>query len=164
MKENEREDFELPPILKEMKGENPFGVPHNYFKGLPDEVLDQIRQEKQPHASNSWITNLSKSLIAIFQPRAILAFASIGIVIAGMFWWAQSSSSSDTLFAAEDFDQQELATYILDHLDEFNESDFYTNEAASLDPMEETFDEQDLDPLLDELIDDFDTESLEDLL
>ncbi len=163
MKEIEREEFELPPILKERKDENPFVIPHNYFKGLPDEILERVKEESS-HDSISWTAKLSSGLFTLLQPRVVLAFASIAIVVAGMFWWAQSSMTSDELLATADFDQEELATYIFDHLDEFNESDFYTDEAAALDPMEESFDEQNVDPLLDELIDDFDMESLKDLL
>ncbi len=39
------EDENLPDVLRGMKASNPFKIPHNYFRELPDQIMSRISRE-----------------------------------------------------------------------------------------------------------------------
>ena len=163
MDKNKNEGAELPKFLEKLKEENPFIVPHNYFRELPDEILGQIKKEEMAASAKlSWSARLKTYLQLLLLPRPVLAIVTVALLIGGLFWWSQNQP--ETLLATADFDQEEILSYIQQNLDEFNESDFYTDDAAAADLLQESFDDDDLIPLLEELIDEVDVETLEDIL
>ncbi len=58
----------------------------------------------------------------------------------------------------------EIAEYVRHHIDDFEESDFYINDPESLDILGDTFQSGDIDPILKDLMDQVDIETLQRIL
>ncbi len=163
---------ELSPFLWEQKGRpEGFEVPKDYFKSLPDEVLQKVNAGQQTviEPKEHWWDNLMEYLQSLFQPKYALAFASVAILlIAGMVYMKKDDMQSPTPQLAEVILDQVpddvLQDYISNNIDEFDES-LLEEELTenSGEPLPE-FEINDPDELMDELIDDLDISELEDLL
>lgn len=156
--------------LAEIKAQ-PFTVPENYFQSLPDLVLDQIKAEaevaavvNEPVTSSapqiSWLDELINSVAVFFQPRYALRLASVAVlVIAGYFFMKNTTDPNDTLAQAE---VNPLEMYGLS-LDDLNDDDLAM--LLSDDPLSDTEQQRldEIEPLLDELLNDLDDIGDEDL-
>ncbi len=161
MKEDNHK-IKLPDEVENRKGENPFIVPHNYFKNLPDEILGRIHsEEEEVPKSVSWIQQWIEAISTRIFPRPVMALAIV-LLVAIMVWWPRQKD--EQILALQHLEQEEIAAYIEANIDEFNEMDFYTDEAANADPMEESLQEDNLAPLVDDLLEDVDIETLENIL
>ena len=163
MKHKDQKDPILPEALHKLKEENPFVIPHNYFKTLPDEVMQKIRDEE---ATSKSLTHGWKSyLTSLLSPRPAWALAAVLVVMGVWIWWSQDAPSDTPAFVIQqDLTEEEVLAYVTDHIDEFEEMDFYSEEAAQQDLFNEYFNEEELDPVLDELIEEVDVEMLEKML
>jgi len=87
----------LSPFLSEIKKEDSFKVPQNYFKSLPDKVLDQVRVvTKAPEHSPtqpSWIDRLIENIAVLFQPRYAVGFATATILVVASVYFSQQPDS-----------------------------------------------------------------------
>ena len=161
-----QEEPEIPEIIKPLRKENPFVIPHNYFRELPDEVMRRIHEEDQrvAYAPKSWLERLNLWMGPLVSTRPALALAMVVLTVGAFVWFGQDRSDEHAL-AAGSFEQAELVAYIQEHLDEFDESDFYSDDAAGMDhPLRDDIDESELAPFLDDIIDEVDIGELEDLL
>ncbi len=149
----------LPDFLETYKHENPFVVPHNYFSELPDKVLDRIKEEK--HAS------LFQRLKDIYRRWALsgilrpaLAVASVLLIISVFLLWPNSTDQ----IAMSQLTQDEVRDYVINNIDEFEEEFFYIEEANDLDLLSESLEGDGLEELLDDLLDDIDEETIQNIL
>ena len=119
MDKNKFNEDHLPTFLKEMKKENPFQVPHNYFKQLPDRIMEEIIKEDQSKSSGqqAWWQQVEEIFAKLWAPKPILALASLLMLLGVWFFWP--SQSQTDLFA--EFSQDEIQQYVLENLDEFDE-------------------------------------------
>lgn len=153
--------------LANMEKQERFTVPVNYFESLTDKVLEQVKTETivEPVPKQvSWLDQFVASIAALFQPQFAVAFASVALlIIAGLYLYPKNTTTATTEFALtvdeakyylaeniEDFDDELLLEIGLDEGD-----DLYLNTELEGD---------DFDEYIDEIIDDIDDSTLDDLL
>ncbi len=165
MKKDHQREPELPEQLKSKRTENPFVVPHNYFRELPDEIMRAVQEDQSAIANRpGWAHYFSSWLRTWLTPRPVMAMATLVLLLGGVFWWT-ANAPDDDLLTMEEFEQHEIMQYIEKHLDEFDEADFYTDDAAAMDhPLQELIEVDELQPYLDDIIEDVDIEALGDIL
>ncbi len=158
---------ELSPLLSKMKQEHPgtgFTVPEGYFDALSAEILGKLPAEATipPVPQHSWRQKLDEWLLSLFQPRLALAFATVALLLTAAWWALRPASTADASLATVVSDE-ELLKYIQNNLDEFD-LDLLTGLAESAHPSVPLLpEEENLDPLLEELLDELDPEQLETL-
>lgn len=156
------QNFErLPDFLKEMRNDNPFVTPHNYFKELPDQIMSRIQSEnsrRQVPKGQQLLSFFGR----IFIPKPAWALATV-IVVAGLFY-INLPRPAVTMSFEEEFSPNDIAQYVQNHIEEFDESDFYHLDFEASDVLIETLDPEEIDPIFDNLIDDIDLETLQRIL
>jgi hypothetical protein len=165
-KNNEIKDElkKLSPFLSDIKKENAFKVPKDYFKSLPDKVLDQIQVSKntteQISAQASWIDRLIENIAVLFQPRYAIGFATALILIVAAIYINQKPVNQ--LNGSSNL----VSQYVEENIDEFDAEMLW--EASVFESEEnyndETEDDVGSDEYLEELIDELDDSELEMLL
>ncbi len=155
------EDETLPDVLRRMKGSNPFKIPHNYFQELPDQIMSRIHQENTPVDDTArWIALIERWKTWL-NPRPVWALVTI-VLVAGIFLFR---NPQPVLMPFGDaITSLEIAEYVRHHIDDFEESDFYINNPESLDILGEDFQSGDVDPILKDLMDQVDIETLQRIL
>ncbi len=176
MKDNKeaREELEgLSPFLSELKKQQNFQVPDQYFEQLPDDLMARIKREaaaeSTPSASISWLDQLVATLSALMQPRYAMRLASVAVLIlAGLFIFRSMPDNEglegNGLAALSD---DEVHEYISQNIDDYEAEwipDFDTAENESDLSEEEEAENAELDVYFDEIIDALDDNDLEDLL
>lgn len=152
----------LPEFLKDLKKENPFQVPHNYFKHLPDQIMEEIKAKENSRQAkqNVWWHNLAGTITNFWAPKPILALASLLLVLGLWFFWPSPGQSD---FFAE-FSQDDIQHYIIENLDEFDENYFYHVDPSTLSTIINGLDQEEMDDLMDQIIDDLDEETIQNIL
>jgi hypothetical protein len=151
-----RELDEIAPQLSNMKHEDGFNVPHNYFKTLPDQVIQRIagHQETTPVWQVWWGR--------LVQPRFALVLAGVAVLIVATFWLAGPKPQTD-LFAS--ITEEEALQYVIANLHE------YSTEEVMMVSADQTWDadelirmsDENMDELIDEIIESGDEIYIEDL-
>jgi hypothetical protein len=158
----QRREEGIPQFLQDLKKEKPFITPHNYFKELPDLIMQRIQEEEVRKIKPSFAEVLWNLLRSYLSPKPAWALAVMVVVAAVFFFELEKPSEMLTLEQA--ISTQEISNYVQSHIDEFDEHDFYTTEVAETDFLGESVTQEDLDPMLDGLIDDIDLETIQRIL
>ena len=157
---NQFEEERLPGFLEDLKKDNPFKTPHNYFNTLPDQIIQRLQDEQNKGHQSWWQALLARW--PVLNPKPVWALATMLIIIS-LFWVnTQNPDSAATL--VEDFSPVEIAEYVQNHLDDFEVSDFYAQDIDNIDILGETMEMEELEPLLEELMDDIDLETIQRIL
>ncbi len=154
-----RNEEDTPDFLQGLKEENPFVVPHNYFKTLPDQVLDRLREGEESQVQQRVWPVLERWLIALWSPRPALALATVLLAIGAFVFWP---SGTEDAWMAADFSSDEILQYVSQNLDDFEAIDLY--DGGELDLLGEIISADDVDPYLEDLLEDVDIETLQDIL
>jgi hypothetical protein len=154
-------DEKLPDFLRELRKDNPFVTPHNYFKELPDKIMTRIQSDKSRSQVSKW-DQILMSVDRIFLHKPVWSLATV-IILAGLLYLKQPQPSNEISFDQE-FSAIDIAQYVQTHIDDFDENDFYIHDPENLDLLGESIDSEDLDPNFDDLINDFDLETLQRIL
>jgi hypothetical protein len=168
--EVKKELEELAPGLNRLKAKGDgFKVPANYFRKLPDEVIQQLPFSKKRDRISLW-QKAEEWVAHLFQPQMRLAIAAVLIlVLAG--WWIFSPSlnggEQSTPLAFEEVTANEAAAYLTENVDELDED--LLMELVSSTPSLNEFLEIELEAMegeqLDDMVDEFfDDLEIEDLL
>lgn len=169
-KEIRTELEEWSPLLSNMKkqgNEDGFQVPFNFFEELPDLILEQAKTEQSVMTRTSprktWQELLKNTITLLFQPRYAVGFATIALLIVGIFYIMPHSSIEKTAFLAlEEISSEELDAYISEHLEDFQEE--ILEEEASVDIFENNgnlqIEDAELNKYFDEIIDEVELENL----
>lgn len=162
MKEQwQEEDETFPGVLGEIKGRNPFKIPHNYFQELPDQIMNRINRENAPaEDSPRWIDLIERWKIWL-NPKLVWTLVAF-VLAAGIFLFRDPQPV--IMPVGDAITSVEIAEYVRHHIDDFEESDFYINDPESLDILGETFESGDVDPILKDLMDQVDIETLQRIL
>lgn len=155
------EDETFPGVLKERKGSNPFKVPHNYFEELPDQIMSHINRENTVVGDSPRWIDLIERWKTWLNPRPVWILVAI-LLAAGIFLFRNPQPVIMPVGNA--ITSVEIAEYVRHHIDDFEESDFYINDPESLDILGETFQSGDVDPILKDLMDQVDIETLQRIL
>ena len=160
---------ELSPFLSKMKkGKEGFEVPANYFKQLPDLIMDRIQEEEAPSYSvaptTNWLDQIIERIQLLLQPQYAMALASVAIlIVASIFFFGQNNKLADATTLAEVSDE-EISSYVMSNVEEFDMD-------LLMEVMDEEILEEELenesstdDNYLDDIIDDLSDEELEELM
>lgn len=160
---------ELSPFLSKMeKKKGGFEVPANYFKQLPDLIMDRIQEEETPSYSvaptTNWLDQIIERIQLLLQPQYAMALASVAIlIVASIFFFGQNDNLTNATTLAEVSDD-EISSYVMNNVEEFE-----------MDLLMEVMDEEVLEAetenepsgdenYLDDIIDDLSDEELEELM
>ena len=158
---NQFEAEELPDFLQEMRRDNPFKTPHNYFNALPEQIMQRI-QEESTRTSQKWWQVLYTKWQSRLSPKPAWALAIV-VIVAGLVFYNIPNTDSTQMLAG-DFTSVEIAQYVQNHIDDFEVSDFYAQDMDDMEILGETIETDEIDPLLDDLMDDIDLETLQRIL
>lgn len=111
---------ELAPRLSRLKKENPFQVPDYYFQGLPDKVLERVKNEPQPWTERME-NGLNRIFALIFQPRYALTFATCLVVLAVSIGFLKNRETAVTPAAPQlsQISTEAIDAYILNDFDDY---------------------------------------------
>lgn len=160
---------ELSPFLSKMKKEKEgFEVPANYFKQLPDLIMDRIQEEEAPSYSTApttnWLDQIIERIQLLLQPQYAMALASVAIlIVASIFFFGQNDDLANATTLAEVSDD-EISSYVMNNVEEF-EMDLLM-EVMDEEVLEEELENESSgdDNYLDDIIDDLSDEELEELM
>jgi len=105
---------QIAPGLSELKREDGFTVPYNYFKELPDKVITKVAAGEEK-TSSMWLW-----LQSLITPKFALAFASVMILIIAGIWFARIAPEPELLASVT---PDEALEYVLDNLEDFSSED-----------------------------------------
>ncbi len=127
-KELENELQELAPLLRELKTKGDgLSVPKNYFRTLPDQVLEKARKEGL--IATPWPIRLARSLVQVLQslqfalqtrPAIVLAGLAALLVFVGVLFF-QPTPPTQTA-GLEEVPTEAIARYLNAHIEEIDES------------------------------------------
>ena len=154
----------ISPFLSKIKKEDAFKVPENYFQSLPDQILEQIRDNKnlfeKERSQVTWPDQLMKYIAVLFQPKVAATFATVVALILAAVYFSQKPT--DQL----DGTDQSVTNYVAENIDEFDaemlwETSIYEFEENNPnDKLQET----NFDEFFEEIIYELDDSELEQLL
>ncbi|MEZ4958498.1 MAG: hypothetical protein R2830_01645 [Saprospiraceae bacterium] len=175
-KEELKEELEgLSPFLTKMKEEGDgFKVPADYFKTLPDEVLNKVQRQGPAVERSSWFDGIASFLQMLWQPKYVLAVASAAaILIAAVCFFKKDTPKEEVQPIAavqvSDIPFEELHEYLSDNIADIDENliveaSLSTTESqttkTTILPKATT---EELEGYLDDVIDEIDPKDLEDL-
>ena len=155
---------DLSPFLSDIKKENAFKVPKDYFKSLPDKILEQVQVSKntteQTTTQSSWLDRLIEGIAILFQPRYAVGFATaLILIVAAVYFNQKPGDQFDGSF-------QLVSQYVEDNIDEFDADMLWEASVFEADDdfIEEMEDDAGSNEELDELIDELDDDELKMLL
>jgi hypothetical protein len=160
--QDKRPEEGIPEFLQGLKKQNPFITPHNYFKDLPDLIMQRIQKEAEQKITPSVFEVLWGFLRPFLTPKPAWALALV-VIVAGISF-LDLEKPENALSLEDDVSMEEISNYVQLHLDEFEEDDFYTTEVAEIDILGESLDLEQMDPMFDGLIDDIDLETIQRIL
>lgn len=149
------------PILKKIGNEDPFKVPEGYFENLSDSILGKVEGEISSQAPKGRIVRFRST-----WRKPLRYAAAIALMLAISVFLVQDRLSTDqgeTDWASE-ISAEEIETYVLENLYEFEEGDFLSQDLnLEKDLLENAFDDEELEALLPEMLDDIDMETIENM-
>ena len=149
---------DIAPGLSQMKTSEGYSVPPVYFKELQDKIMGQINSEQSREPAGSW---LSEMLRQYFTPRYAFAMATVTIVVVAALVFRNGGDNASILASITSEDAYE---YVYGHISEYETMDLYSlADTENADYVLNIFSDDELDFAIDALLDDIDTESLEEL-
>lgn len=147
-------------------------MPANYFNDLQEDLWKQVRptpkvQTEAPR--KSWLDDLAFTLAGLFQPRMALSLASLLLLLtAGWYFLQPTNSTTESMMAQTDTALEDAADYLASHIDEFD-SDLLMQLELEDEEFGQTSEnsvgeEDEFDAYFDELLNQLDTDELEQLL
>ena len=162
MKKQYNKNEDLPEFLRELQGENPFVTPHNYFRELPDQIMQRLHEETRETPQRSIFEMLQLRLQALLTPQPAWALALV-VVVAAVFFFDRETPH-EFASVGNEMSTEEIATYVKSNIDDFDEFDFYVTETAEIDILGETLESLEVESLMDGLMDEMDLETLQRIL
>ena len=169
-KEVKEELQHLSPFLSDLKKENPFKVPQQYFEQLPDELMNRVRKDRLRSSDKtkvSWLDQFLNELVRIFSPRLVAGFATCVLLLAaGFFFLRQEQNPAEQEFLAG-VSNEEIQQYLSDNIDDIDdemliEMSLSHHNVDVLGPID--LKEEEMEEFIEDFMDDIDDETLEELL
>ncbi|MFN7116770.1 MAG: hypothetical protein ACK4TA_08205 [Saprospiraceae bacterium] len=161
----------LSPLLAKLKAkEQKPEVPENYFQSLPNQVWEQIKLQpapERPTAKTSAAQHLLNRLQTLLQPRIAVSLATFIILIIAGIYFINPFVNSSEIADNQELTAGEITKYINDNLAQF---DTELLMQATSDVSDESilpageFSEEEVDVMMEEIIKDLDTKTLEEML
>lgn len=115
-----------PDLLKINKKEG-FEVPPRYFEKLTDEVMYQIKKEKEviQMEQTSWITNLVNHIQNLMQPRLAIGLVTAVLLLISIQFFNSDTEIEGTMAASsldiQSISDEEFDSYLADNILDFEE-------------------------------------------
>lgn len=167
--EVQKELQELSPLLAKLKAqEQKQNVPENYFQSLPNQVWEQIKLQPAPERPvkplgvwERWMNALQ----ILLQPRVAVSLATFAVLIlAGIYFLKPDASAAPV---KNELTAEDITSYIKANIQEFD-TDLLMEATADLPNQsilpESNLSEEDIDLMMEEIIKDTDTKTLEEML
>jgi hypothetical protein len=164
---------EMSPFLLYMKRKNEgFKVPKDYFRILPDELLERVRQEAKPvPARRSWLEQFAGFFQSLLQPRYAVALVTVAVLLAaGIFLLKPDTPPTANLplvnVTLDDISDETLQAYIYENIRYIDKNLILETHFAGLEslPLQQVAPKPSVDEMEKYLEDDLDNLDLEDLL
>lgn len=173
MKENkdiQKELESISPFLANMKKKESFKVPAHYFEQLADDVIREAKREAfeadKSSTKDSVLVLLWNHLTSLFQPKYAVRLASFAVlVVAGFLTWQYFSNATvNTLDTFAEVTVEDVEEYIAGNIEDFEGA--WVEDIVSADDIElsNQEEEEEIDPYLEEIIDQLDDQELQELL
>ncbi len=155
----------LSPFLAKMKEQQKadFKVPEKYFQNLESDLI-KIAQGHLPEKKNPWIDRLFEYLQLIFQPRLAVGLATMVVLLIGAAFWSLNDSKKGP---GNSLTEEEITTYVIHNIDEFETDLFieaFGNELNIDLFSKESFDDQEVEQVYEDLLVEVELDDLEKLL
>lgn len=158
----------LSPFLAERKGaEEGFKVPKDYFRSLPDEVMKRVRPETPPIVGplRNWLDEVAEFVQNLFQPRYVLAYASVAVFVAlGIYFLKPDDPLETPAPQIAHLETEAIEEYLSENIDAIStdllEAEFAGGGTSSLSGLEV----EDMEEYLNSELDEISLDDLEDLL
>ncbi len=149
---------DIAPGLSKMKSSEGYSVPPVYFKELQDKVMGQIHAEQHTEPAGSWLIDIVRQY---FQPRYAFAMATVTIIIVAALVFRNGGNDTSILASITSEDAYE---YVYGHISEYETMDLYTlADTENAEYVLDVFSDDELNFAIDALLEDIDSESLEEL-
>jgi len=169
-KENIREELEQEsPFLARMKAEDKsegFTVPPTYFRELQEDVLHRVAQKPAAVSLRERWQAFINHLLPGVHPVAVLT--GLALVVVGIWWVAQDTTMVSGEQILAEASEEELQAYVTSNTDAFTTDLILevADEEAELDLLlpVDNFSEEEADQLLDDLLEEIDESTLQEIL
>ncbi len=167
-KEIQEELDQIAPFLAKIEKQESYPIPKDYFAQLAEQISTQVALEPRQKiatqvAPTSFWTSLTSLLSNKFRMNSLVAAASVLLCVGSFFYWSSTQQAATETIAAAQY-----LTYVEEHLDEFEEEillELNQEEDLDIDLLTDTeIKDQNLDNYLEDVLDDLDDQSLEELL
>ncbi len=160
-KEIQTELKKLAPLLAELRKEDTgMKIPEHYFDYLTESVMEQVALIPKPSVSTPPINKQPTWYAFLFNKRILSGLAMILLLLTGALFFRNQPVSELKLV---EISSEEAATYIAAHLEDFETSLFIDGDF--IEEIEEIeIEAAEIDLYLDEMIEELDIETLEQLL
>lgn len=167
--EVQKELQELSPLLAKLKAQaQKQEVPENYFQSLPNQVWEQIKLQPAPERPTKpagvW-ERLMNALQILLQPRVAVSLATFAVLILVGIYFLKPEAS--VVPVNNELTAEDITSYIKDNIQEFD-TDLLMKATADLPSQsilsESNWSDEDIDLIMEEIIKDTDTKTLEDML
>ncbi len=173
-KDNIRDELKLlAPKLTSLHGKNEgFSVPKDYFKNLPDELIERIRQDMPDQPEVHWYDKLLNLSSTFIKPRYALALAAVLVLITVGIWFLTNPGATQTaapLVQIEEISDEALFTYVSDNIRDFDRDLLVSQsvkEGEEVKPLQQITkpSTEEMEQYLDGIIDDLDMDDLQEIL
>ena len=135
--------------------ESGFKVPPGYFDNLTDRVMANVAVESRPRQQRSIVRSIRS---AILSPRYAAAAAVVLVLIVALVMMPAPGSEQDLLAGISD---EAAYTYVMENLHNYNAEDLL-EVADGIDMSDSyTFEDDEIDKALDEILDEIDPSEFE---
>jgi len=163
-KDNIQEELtEIAPFLAGLKKESSFEIPKDYFKELPDAILQQVLEEpsKSSVKSPALFEQFILALQWLINPPRLAGLATVLLLVGGIFFMVNQNPTTAEIAISED----EINSYIVANIEDFEEDLILEfTEENDFSNLFQDIDDEDLDKYLESELDDLDVDVLEDYL
>lgn len=159
-KEIQDELAELSPFLSELNQEETgMNIPEHYFDFLTESVMEQVALIPKP--SSSGLPAVKPAWYAFLFNKYILSGLAMTLLLLTTILFFRNQLNVESTFA--EISSEEAATYIAANLEDFETTLFIEGDFTEGDFIEE-IEEEEVELYLEEIIEDLDAETLEELL
>jgi hypothetical protein len=127
--------------MNNINKESPFGVPENYFRDLPDRVMERCQEEEETQSKG-------KSLVYILKPALSLAAMFIGIAVIAYFAVSIIDQPEEKKYTPNDIARANYETPYSseeDLIDAFNSEEKIKTEKETDEYIDYLLNEEDID-------------------
>ena len=167
MKQDKDQKEHLPEFLLKLQEEEPFQIPEGYFQQLRQDTWEQLQNQSSSLPGSHVVVRDLKGGKLRSLGWGIAAVAACLAILLMVYPWNQTFIEQTVVGA--DLTEEEILEYIEVNIDEFNESDLVEADLLQADLLIQNdlfldASEDAVDGILEELLDEVDVETIDNVL